>query len=54
VRFKLVPEKDLARYDEAKKALAVTPGDFEVEIGASSADLRLRGRFSIAAAAGSH
>jgi beta-glucosidase len=48
VRFKLVPERDLARYDEARKALAVAPGEFEVEIGASSADVRERGRFTVA------
>jgi beta-glucosidase len=54
VRFKLVPEKDLARYDEVRKALAVAPGEFEVELGASSADLRLRGRFTVVGAAGSH
>jgi len=48
VRFKLVPERDLARYDEARKALAAAPGEFEVEIGASSADLRLRERFTVA------
>ena len=48
VRFKLVPERDLARYDEARKALAAAPGEFEVEIGASSADLRQRGRFTVA------
>ena len=48
VRFKLVPERDLARYDEARKALAVAPGEFEVEIGASSADVRQRGRFTVA------
>ena len=48
VRFKLVPERDLARYDDARKALAVAPGEFEVEIGASSADLRQRGRFTVA------
>ena len=47
VRFTLVPERDLARYDEAIKALAAAPGEFEVEVGASSADLRLRGRFSV-------
>jgi beta-glucosidase len=42
--FTLVPERDLAHYDEARKALAVEPGEFEVEVGASSRDLRLRGR----------
>ena len=49
VRFRLVPEKDVARYDEARKALAAAPGEYEVEVGASSADLRLRGRFTVAA-----
>jgi len=47
VRFQLVPERDLLRYDEARRALALAPGEFEVEIGASSADLRLRGRFTV-------
>ena len=47
VRFQLVPERDLQRYDEARKALAVAPGEFELELGASSADLRLRGKFTV-------
>jgi len=47
VRFQLVPERDLQRYDEARKALAVAPGEFELELGASSGDLRLRGRFTV-------
>jgi beta-glucosidase len=51
LRFTLVPERDLARYDEARKALVAAPGEFEVELGASSADLRLRGRFTVDAAA---
>ncbi len=51
VRFALVPERDLARYDEASRALAAAPGEFELELGASSADLRLRGRFTVDAAA---
>jgi len=44
VRFTLAPERDLAHYDEARKAFAVEPGEFEIEVGASSRDLRLRGR----------
>ena len=51
VSFTLVPERDVARYDEAKKAFAVEPGEFEVEVGASSADLRARGRFTVAGGA---
>ena len=47
VAFALVPERDLARYDEARKAFAVEPGEFEIEVGASSRDLRLRTRVSV-------
>jgi beta-glucosidase len=47
VRFTLVPERDLARYDEGRKALAVEPGEFELELGASSGDLRLRSRLTV-------
>ena len=43
-----MPERDVARYDEARKAFAVEPGEFEVEVGASSADLRVRARFTVA------
>jgi beta-glucosidase len=44
VRFALVPERDLARYDEARKSFTVDPGAFEIEVGSSSRDVRLRGR----------
>jgi beta-glucosidase len=47
VHFTLVPERDLARYDEARKAFTVDAGAFEVEVGASSRDLRLRGRIRV-------
>ncbi len=47
VRFALVPERDLAHYDETRKAFAVEPGEFEIEVGASSRDLRLRGRVRV-------
>jgi beta-glucosidase len=47
IRFALVPERDLAHYDEARKAFTVEPGAFEIEAGASSRDLRLRGRVSV-------
>jgi beta-glucosidase len=47
VRFTLVPARDLAYYDEEKTAFAVEPGTFEVEVGASSGDLRLRGRVRV-------
>jgi beta-glucosidase len=47
VRFTLVPARDLATWDEARKAFAVEPGAFEIEVGASSRDLRLRGRVEV-------
>jgi beta-glucosidase len=47
VAFTLVPERDLAHYDEARKAFAVEPGEFEIEVGASSRDIRLRSRLSV-------
>jgi beta-glucosidase len=47
VRFTLVPERDFCRYDEVRKAFTVEPGEFEVEVGASSQDVRLRGRVRV-------
>jgi beta-glucosidase len=47
LRFALVPRRDLARYDEAQKAFVVRPGEYELELGASSRDLRLRARVTV-------
>jgi beta-glucosidase len=47
VRFTLVPSRDFAHYDDAQKMLAVRPGEYEVEVGASSRDLKLRGRVRV-------
>jgi beta-glucosidase len=47
VAFTLVASRDLAHYDEGSRALVVSPGPFEIEVGASSADLRLRSRASV-------
>ena len=47
VRFEFVPSRDFASYDEARKAYTVGHGPFEIEIGASSADIRLRGRVTV-------
>ena len=44
VSFALVPADDFASYDEGRKAFTVTPGDVEIELGASSRDIRLRGK----------
>ena len=47
VRFTLVPARDLLRYDETRKALAIAPGEYEIEVGASSSDIRLAGRVRV-------
>jgi beta-glucosidase len=51
VRFSLVPERDFPYYDEARKGFTVEPGEFEVEVGASSQDIRLRGRVMVTGSA---
>jgi len=47
VTFTLRPDRDLARYDESRKAFVVDPGEYEIEVGASSADIRARGRVTV-------
>jgi beta-glucosidase len=47
VSFQVKPERDLAIYDDVKKAYAVDPGNFEVQIGASSADIRARATLTV-------
>jgi beta-glucosidase len=47
VRFRLSPAKDFTYYDVGKKAYAVEPGEFEVQVGASSQDIRLTGRVRV-------
>jgi beta-glucosidase len=42
VTFTIKPDRDLTIYDDVKKSYAVDPGKFEVQIGASSADIRQR------------
>jgi beta-glucosidase len=47
VSFEITPAKDLRIYDETLRAYAVDPGAYEVEVGASSADIRVSGRFAV-------
>jgi beta-glucosidase len=47
VRFRLSPAKDFTHYDESKRAYAVEPGEFEIQLGASSQDIRLAGRVRV-------
>ena len=45
--FKLEASKDFTYYDAAAKAYAVAAGDYEIEAGASSGDLRLRTKVKV-------
>jgi beta-glucosidase len=40
--FTVKPDRDLAIYDDVKKAYAVDAGTFEVQVGASSTDIRAK------------
>ena len=44
VTFRLTPQADLSHYDAALKAFIASAGDYEVQAGASSRDIRLTGR----------
>ena len=43
IKFKLEANEDLRYYDSKKRSYMVESGDFEIQIGASSEDIRLRG-----------
>jgi beta-glucosidase len=47
VSFTITPMTDLRIYDDASRTYAVDPGAYEVEVGASSTDIRLSGRFAV-------
>jgi beta-glucosidase len=47
VSFAITPTRDLHYYDELKHAYAVDAGRYEVEIGASSADIRQHAPFDV-------
>ncbi len=47
VEFQLSPARDVTRYDEGSRSYVVDPGRYEVEIGASSADIRQRAAFTV-------
>ena len=47
VRFAITPEKDLRSWDEQRNAYAVDPGAYEVQVGASSADVRATTRLTV-------
>jgi len=47
VTFTLTPATALTHYDPAAKGLTVAPGDYELQVGASSRDIRLTSRVSV-------
>lgn len=47
VSFDITPQTDLHYYDAARHAYAVDPGRYQVQVGASSADIRLTGDFTV-------
>jgi beta-glucosidase len=49
VSFSFTPTKDMRVYDEKTEAYSIDPGLYEVEIGASSADIRLSREFTLKA-----
>jgi beta-glucosidase len=38
----LVPDKDFTHYDVERKQYAVNKGSYELQVGASSADIKLK------------
>ena len=47
VTFRLTPAEDFAHYDVPGKAFVVDPGEYEIQVGASSRDIRLTGRVGV-------
>jgi beta-glucosidase len=47
IKFTL-PAEQLAYWDETLHAFQVEPGVFEILVGASSADIRVKGKFTVA------
>jgi beta-glucosidase len=47
VTFRLRPEDDMSHYDVASRTFVADPGEYEIRIGASSRDIRLKGLVSV-------
>ena len=43
----MLPASDLAFYDERSKTFVVEPGAFEILVGSSSEDIRLKARLDV-------
>ena len=42
LKFDLIANRDFTYYDEQAKSYKVKPGDYEIQVGASSSDIRLK------------
>jgi beta-glucosidase len=49
VSFSVVPNRDLTHYDVSRKTYAVEPGNHELQVGASSQDIRLKTTLAVGA-----
>jgi hypothetical protein len=47
VSFRLKPADDFTHYDVARRAYRAEPGVYEIQVGASSRDIRLAGRVRV-------
>ena len=45
--FRLAPAESVGHYDVGARRFTVEPGEYEVDVGASSRDIRLAGRFRV-------
>ena len=45
--YRLTPGEALSHYDAERRGFALEPGEYAVEAGASSRDIRLSGRFRV-------
>jgi beta-glucosidase len=49
VSFTLLPDRDFTHYDVERKMYAVDAGNYEVQLGASSSDIRLKSTVAVSA-----
>ena len=47
VTFEVLPSRDLRHFDVERDRYVTDPGSYEVQVGASSADIRLTGTFTV-------
>ncbi len=47
VNFRLAPSEDMSRYDVARQAFVTDAGSYEIQLGASSRDIRLVGSVEV-------